>query len=485
MKKILILIIFSLIVIKVFPQSAAPSTEGKEFWVTFMKNAKKGCYPNAGGDPNMEKLRLTIIARNATTGTIVNPNTGYTQNFVVGAMQVTEVTIPYNEAYTDVYGSVVSTGLVITSLDNISIYASNQANTSFDATIVLPVRCLGKEYSITTAGTRYYLDNCGGVFAAQFAILATTNNTRVRITPKLATNDGKPKNVPFEITLNRGQVYMVGAEHPAGSSQLAEYKVGLTGSWVEVVQGGQIAVFQGNSQTYELSQSPDPQYQMKSSHTYDQTFPIKYCGKQLASVMIDSNPTSPIFLTITGLYDNTSIVHTSGNPFDNLNKGESNGNFYDIDAIALNADKPCTIHSTYNINPSITMIASREQACKDFIITTPEHGNATGAFIDIIALTAHANSVQVNNANIYMNPIPETPEYSYGYTDILTNQVYTVTSQSGVIASVVSTNMSYGFMCSIGGSMLTQFMYIDDILSNEIASNQKYCVDVPIDFRSE
>ncbi|MDR2083960.1 MAG: IgGFc-binding protein, partial [Bacteroidales bacterium] len=478
---------FFLFQISLYSQDGSPSTEGKEFWVTFMKNGNYGCRPNGGGHaPSYEFLKLTIASRYNCSGTVSNPNTGYSQNFTVTAWQRLELTIPYNEAYTDIYGNIVNTGLLITTTEDVCIFASNSAINSFEPTLLLPTRCLGKEYSVTTNGTRYYLNSCGEVFAAQFAILATTNNTRVRITPKLATNNGKPKDIPFEITLNRGQVYMVGAEHPAGSYN-QEYKFGLTGSWVEVVQGGQIALFQGNSLAAETVENVYSQYLNRASHIYDQAIPVKYYGKQLAAVMMGLTGGDGVFITITGLYDDTHITYLDDTPLVTLNKGDSYGMYYSNSSIGFNSDKPCTFYYTTSVKseyPSMTMVACREQACDDFIFATVTPPGYYMPYTDMITLTVHSNSVNVNGSSVYFSP-SDIPGYSYcPYSIPVENQVYNITSQSGVIAAFVPVG-EYSFLCSIGGSMLTQFMYIDDILSNEIASNQKYCVDVPIDFRSE
>lgn len=286
---------------QIYCQNTSPSTEGKEFWVTFMKNGKRACtaVPN-----DNDKLQLTIIAREVTTATISNPTTGYTNTVVVPAMTRTLLEVPYSQFYTDEYGTIMNTGMLITAEKNICVYASNQAENSFDATLVLPIRCLGKDYSITTVGTRYYIDDCGDVYAAQFAIVATTDNTRIKITSKLDTNTGQFKDLPFEVTLNRGQVYMIGAEHPPSSSQFPEYTIGLSGSWVEVVQGGQVAVFQGNSATYEKERLNNPNYNLLASHTYDQAIPIKYCGKQASAIMVNNSSTE-YYLTAIGFM----IIH--------------------------------------------------------------------------------------------------------------------------------------------------------------------------------
>ena len=114
-----------------FAQST--STQGTEFWVSFMTNGHK--YHNAapnGGDWIL--TQVLISGKRDCTGSITNPQTGWSQDFSVQANSITTVDIPEDVAYIDgVSEQVMNRGIQITSSDTISVFCTNIAHLSFDA----------------------------------------------------------------------------------------------------------------------------------------------------------------------------------------------------------------------------------------------------------------------------------------------------------------------------------------------------------------
>ena len=92
----------------------SPSTAGQRFWVSFMKN-----YINS------PSLSLLISAQTSCSGTIINPNTGWSRSFSVAANQTTRVSIPNAQAYCSNASVVGNYGLLVTATEDISLYASN------------------------------------------------------------------------------------------------------------------------------------------------------------------------------------------------------------------------------------------------------------------------------------------------------------------------------------------------------------------------
>lgn len=80
-----------------------------------------------------------------------------------------------------------------------------------------------------------------------FDIVATEDNTQITITPTkdvfVWPNSFKPPNIPFTITLNRGETAIIA---PYKNDSNVKYKTDpkntLAGTKVEVVSGGDIAV---------------------------------------------------------------------------------------------------------------------------------------------------------------------------------------------------------------------------------------------------
>ena len=71
----------------------AQTTEGTEFWATFLKN-----HTNHTGSPSMT-LTLIVSSRENATVTIQNPQTGWQQSISVSANPVAEYVIPHNQGY--------------------------------------------------------------------------------------------------------------------------------------------------------------------------------------------------------------------------------------------------------------------------------------------------------------------------------------------------------------------------------------------------
>jgi|GEM_PF-2529786 hypothetical protein len=170
--------------------SAQLSTKGTDFWLGFSQN-----YDDVGF------LKVFITSDVATTGVISVPQAGYTENFTVAANTTTMIIMPFNTVYNAGSETVNNTGIHVLANAPVSVYALNEQPFTSDATGVLPTPALGTVY--TVAGAR---DNSR---ESQFLIVATEDNTVVTINPTVQTNALRSANVPFDITLQRGQSYQV------------------------------------------------------------------------------------------------------------------------------------------------------------------------------------------------------------------------------------------------------------------------------------
>ena len=231
--------------------SATPTTEGTEFWTTFLKN-----HLNEDGSPTM-KLTLIVSSRENATVTVLNPQTGWSQSVYVSANQIKELEVPHVQAYTNNVGRIEKRGLKITSTSPISLYASNYDDASYDASIVLPTTALGLDYIL-----QIYENELA---AKELAVVATTNNTTITITPHARTTDGHIKNIPYSITLNAGETYQVMSEDEGSD---------FSGSRVEA--NYPIAVFSGH-QCINV-----PTGNQWCDHVVEQQMPTHMWGKRFA-----------------------------------------------------------------------------------------------------------------------------------------------------------------------------------------------------------
>lgn len=143
------------------------TTEGTEFYLAFMQN---------GGAQASDAANLVLYiyatARQDATLTLENTLTGYRSTFTVAAGSMAYTTVPSGQAYCT--EGITPTGLSVTSTSPVSLYITNYKPGSYDATNVLPLNGLGKEYVVQT----YMTDDD----ATEFAVVATKDNTTVHFT---------------------------------------------------------------------------------------------------------------------------------------------------------------------------------------------------------------------------------------------------------------------------------------------------------------
>jgi hypothetical protein len=185
------------------------STQGKEFWLSFMHN---GYMDHTQGGWIINQV-LTSAKRDCN-GTVTNPLTGWSHPFSVRANSITTVEIPEAQGYHDQfnYEAISQKGIKVEASDTISVYCTNIANVSFDASFVLPTESLGDEYiiqtydqSISPNSNPYAYNN----ETSAFLIVATEDNTEIDITPSVTTLGGHEAGQTFTITMNAGETYHV------------------------------------------------------------------------------------------------------------------------------------------------------------------------------------------------------------------------------------------------------------------------------------
>ena len=258
--------LFLLTLCQGFPSTFAQnvSTQGKEFWVSFLGNGFKTRYDTWSGAPQFTWLRIQLIisSKRNCNCTVKNPNTGYEQTFQVHANNPYLLDdIPWEQAYMELeeHGQILSKGLYVTADDTISVYCSNIAEVSFDASYILPVPALGDDYIIQT----YDQTTNGGAYSSfytsAFLIVATENGTTVDITPSVNTLDGHNSGIEYSITLQRGETYQV--RSTTGND--------LSGTRVSARDCKKIAVFNGNNLTMVPDDGNDSDCIFEHSSLFD------------------------------------------------------------------------------------------------------------------------------------------------------------------------------------------------------------------------
>ena len=288
------------------------STEGKDFWVTFMRADQND---HSDATDKAVTLALTVSAKEECDVTFTNPNTNETKSEHMTAGSIKEVAFYTGDAgetartrtdakkasitcYTYYPDSVDNCAIHVEATSPISLFASNRRSKSFDATNVLPTASLLDEYLIQAVAPS---DHGGEPQGTHFCIIATENNTIVDYCPTEETmgiqtlknlyimysqlTEEQREQYGYQITpemeaaaawqvgdtlhtpvLNKGQVYYIWTGNYSGSS------ADLSGTWLKARDSKKIAVFQGAPHTNLPDQIRD------RDHLFSQAMPVAYWG---------------------------------------------------------------------------------------------------------------------------------------------------------------------------------------------------------------
>ena len=233
---------------------ASPSTEGRDFWVTFLRAA----------DDDPTELKLTISALEACDVTIENTSTGFRRQLHVNDNVAQELVMNKPDCYSSTNETATYTALHVTATKDISLFAGNYRDKSFDAANVLPTAALLDDYLIQTYPPSDHENKPQG---SHFAIIAVENGqTTVDFNLTAATNNNHTG--AQTVTLNKGQVYYVWTGKKEGNA------ADLSGTTVKARDGKKIAVFQGCPHT-------NIPYSVRDrDHIVSQAMPTAYWGSE-------------------------------------------------------------------------------------------------------------------------------------------------------------------------------------------------------------
>ena len=440
----------------------SPSTAGQRFWVSFMKNYT--------GSPS---LSLLVSAQTACTGTITNPNTGWSRSFSVAANHTTQVSIPNVQAYCSDASAVGNYGLLVTATENISLYASNFEDYTYDVTNVLPEPALSSEYVVQTYTP---------LINSEFMIVATQNGTTVKITPSKSTIDNRPAFVPYYVTLNAGQTYQVLSKYSGTNGD-------LSGSTIESLDAAKpVAVFNGNVC------ANIPEGNRWCDHVVEQAFGTHFWGHQFVVTNTVGMPYDRVKITASA--DNT-VITKNGNYLTTLQANRS----YEFRltsgerACFLEANNACAVylyvvggevnpHADFRGDPSMVWISPLEQRIQEITFSTFNSTNITSHYVNVIVPSTSVSSVTCDNVSVssQFQSVPSNPAFSYARLHI-NNGTHTLNSSQGFVAHVYGTGHCETYAYSVGSkaAVLSQNMYVNQVISTELEDNN-FCTYETITF---
>ncbi len=463
------------------------STQGTEFWVSFLGNGYKDRYSSSWitwqYDFTWLRIQLIISAKHDCNCTVRNPNTSYEQTFHVNADSTYLFDdIPWEEAYLELneYGQALNKGLFITADDTISLYCANIAERSFDASYVLPAPALGDDYIIQTYDQSTPND-IGNPYleyhTSAFLIVATDEGeTVVDITPTVKTLDGHNANETISISLRKGQTYQVRSHNENGNRD-------LSGTRVTARDGKKLAVFNGNNLTKTPNDGID------SDCIFEQAMPLSAWGKEfVVTASLGRNKNDIVKITSA---HNNNVIRKNGVVLDTLSLGQS------ISFELRQSDKSCFIEASescavYLFNhsvdsewgmgaPSMVWIAPVEQRINDITFSTftyeSEHEtDIRDHYVNIILKSEAIESVYLDNELLpssSFEPVTGNPNFSFIRIEI-SNDKHHLSCHEGFNAHIYGFGNArgYAYMAGSKANDIAQEQYIhhDPELVNECDS---------------
>ncbi len=203
-------------------------------------------------------------------------------------------------------GQFSNKGLHIESDVPIVAYAHIYGSASSGATMLMPVETWGYSY-ITLNSKQNYAANC---FSWAY-VIAQQNNTVVEITPSQTTRFPRTANVPFTVTLNKGDIYQIMAGPETGSS-----KPEFSGTKFKSIANAAgvcypVAVFAGSSRT----SNPFACGSGGGDNDNQQCFPSQAWGKRYLTTPTSSSTIASTFMTNAykiAVKDPTTVVKRNG-----------------------------------------------------------------------------------------------------------------------------------------------------------------------------
>jgi PKD repeat protein len=373
-----------------YAQTTSVSTEGKEFYAGFMQMLPSGT----------QNLRLVISSRLGASGTISMPANavGFTTiNFTVapnGTFQSPNISAAFAGVRNE---NAENKGFYIKSNTNdISVTAINLSSNRTEASIVLPISALGNntDYIINTTqqGNNRQVNSL-----SEFIVVATKDNTTLEITPSALTTGNKLANLPFVITLQRGQMVQY--------QTLTDF----TGTKIRNANGNcsSFAVFAGTN-AVGLNCFNINTTSQSVQHNYEQQFPTHTWG--LNYIVTPYAGLTGAWYRIVARDNNTTIKRIENTStgvltlLRQLNAGDD-ALFSTNNPICISADKPISvIQITQNSNcngfsgadASLLVLNANNQNITNATFNTIELGNLGVHYINVIMKTADKAQLRMN-----------------------------------------------------------------------------------------
>ena len=399
------------------------STSGKDFWFGLLQNRTKG---------TDHYLEITVTSQLGAQFTLTygSAETVY-GSYTVNANSLLHVTLDASLIEPSGSESLEEKGIHLVSTNPVNVYAFNYRTNSSDIAVIYPTESLGKEYFAMCYTPNTSSSNESN---SEFMIVASVDNTKVKITPSVDTDKGNKAKVAFTVSLNKGQSYQVQSKNND-----------LTGSYVTSDQP--IAFYSGAVST------TIPYSGVTWDHLYEQISPTSAWGREFYVVPLKQRTKD----TYRVLAAEEGTVVTIGATSEKKKLGR--GEYYEFD---LTSTQACKITSTKKVllaqfcrsqavdgssgvgDPFMIMISPVTQKTSDVTFVAYESSLIQNIFyVNVVAITTETGTISLDGNNISSN-FSVFPGTKYSYAQVAISKGTHRLQNSG-------TNKDGGFLAFIYG----------------------------------
>lgn len=365
------------------PEYIVKNSEGKEFWVCFMKNFRESASGQNSKAQEQLKLQLFLTSSFDARARISIDGLRFDTTMTIRSNTVVNLSIPPS-AQLRAAETPERLAVHIVADTTISVYGLNNRYQTTDTYMGLPVQVLGTDYRVM-GYTKLAQD-----LLSQFSVIATQDSTQITIVPTVATSGRRRANTPFTVTLRKGDVYTVNALWESiGTGD-------LTGS--RVMSNKPIAVFSGHSCAYV------PQRVEACNHLVEQIPPTASWGKHFYMGTLKER--SQYTYRVVASEDDTKIfedarlvaVLRAGEYFENLSVRRH---------LQITADRPVLLaqfsqgfkNGDSVGDPMMILVSPTQQFLREYRFATPINGE-WHHYINVVAPSTSIGEIRLNGRRI-------------------------------------------------------------------------------------
>ncbi|MDX5319568.1 MAG: PKD domain-containing protein [Bacteroidota bacterium] len=409
------------------------------------------------------------ITTDASTNAIVRvsiPGGTYTNLVVVPSNQVVVVTLPSAQTYMNCTDCIRNQGVKIESLNHdIVVYAHIYSNARSDATLLIPVETLGKEYYAIA----FTQSPSSGTQRSEFMLVGVEDSTFIDIYPTVDVLPNKPKDTKYTVMLNTGEVY-----HAQSLTDVTGTRIVARSA--DGIACKKVAAFSGSSFTRVGCANATT-----GDNLYQQLFPTTSWGQEFVTAPLKSRNGDQF--RVLAKYDSTRLVINGGTPI-YLDEGEHHS-FVSYEANYIVTDKPVTLAQyprTQNCDgntgdPTLIVIPPIEQMVKYVAMYSSPYQNITGQYLNIITRTTDTAKFRLDGQKIVFTAMSNKPQFAYAQQTV-SSGIHRMNSDSffQVVSYGFGNVEAYGYA---GGTN------IKNLVQSITASKDSMCLGDTLSLRAE